>query len=118
MVLLTNVNETTAGLDVIQRPLLSSLLEQLNSKHDPFIVIELRSQDPLPEWTTHVAVIDGQQLKIMNRESYRTKHLELTPDSSASHHSKSDALTSPPGREIAELMNVRVDYQEQEVRDS
>lgn len=100
-------------MDVIQRPLLSSLLEQLNSKQDPFVLMELRPQDPLPEWTTHIVFVEGQRLNLMTRDSYSRKNLVVLTETSKRH---SDIPIAPQGRELARLSGVRVGYGKREVR--
>lgn len=45
-------------MDVQTRKLLLSLLEELHrAPEPPHIIIGSRIQDPIPEWTTHLAII-------------------------------------------------------------
>jgi hypothetical protein len=76
--------------------------------------MELRPQDPLPEWTTHIALVEGQRLNLMNRESYSRKHLVVLTENSKPH--SGDILIAPQGRELARLSGVLVGYGNREVR--
>lgn len=49
----------TAGLDVQTRALVLSLLQTLHEENKPHIVLGMRPQDPIPDWTTHLALIQG-----------------------------------------------------------
>lgn len=101
-----------AGLDVIQRPLLSTLLQQLHSRRDPIIFIELRPQDPIPEWTTHVALVEGQRVQGITVNEYKSRHHAL--------HTTAPITTAPKteaeeGDELVGLKGVRVSYGKREV---
>jgi hypothetical protein len=77
--------------------------------------MELRPQDPLPEWTTHIALIEGQRLNLMNRDAYSRKHLVVLTESSKPHSGEADIPIAPQGREFARLSGVRVGYGNREV---
>lgn len=52
------LTRSTAGLDAPTRELVLSLLEHLHtSPNPPHIILGVRLQDPLPEWTTHLAFV-------------------------------------------------------------
>ncbi|KAL1945384.1 hypothetical protein VTO73DRAFT_2235 [Trametes versicolor] len=55
------LDEPMTGLDFKSRGILVDLLQELKHKPDsPHVIMGLRAQDPLPDWTTHVALIkDG-----------------------------------------------------------
>ena len=46
------------GLDPPTLMSLSSLLHGLASKNEPRLVLSLRPQDPIPDWITHLIVLD------------------------------------------------------------
>ena len=48
-----------AGLDVQHRPKLTRLLGEIHLSRRPRVIMALRPQDPVPEWVTHVARIEG-----------------------------------------------------------
>jgi ABC-type uncharacterized transport system ATPase subunit len=102
-----------AGLDVIQRPLLSTLLQQLHSKRDPVVLIELRPQDPVPEWTTHVALIEGQRVQSILADEYRSKYQPLQASAPVSTSSSIDVEEEET---LVSLKGVRVGYGKREVR--
>ena len=47
----------TAGLDISTRALLLSLLQSLHAHNSPHIILGMRPQDPIPDWTSHLALI-------------------------------------------------------------
>ena len=103
----------TAGLDVVQRPLLSDLLGELHFKQHPIVIMELRPQDPLPEWITHVAVAEGQQLRLMERKDY-SPHANHN-DSKVSVHPIQVEPTANK-QPLMDLKDVRIKYGRREVR--
>jgi hypothetical protein len=104
-----HLNET-AGLDVVQRPLLANLLGELHSKQQPIVIMELRPQDPLPEWITHVAVAEGQQLNLMERRDYspHKSHSKITTH-------PTQVLRAADKEPLMDLKDVRIKYGEREV---
>ena len=54
----------SAGLDISTRSLVLSLLRALHVANKPHIILGMRPQDPIPDWTTHLALIrkDGTVL--------------------------------------------------------
>ncbi|KAI8970992.1 hypothetical protein BD414DRAFT_510596 [Trametes punicea] len=53
------LDEPLTGLDNKSRGILLALLQELKEKNaPPHVIMSLRSQDPLPEWMTHVALIE------------------------------------------------------------
>ena len=103
-----HLNEA-AGLDVVQRPLLSDLLRELHSKQHPIVIMELRPQDPLPEWITHVAIAGGQRLSLMERKDYSYHN-----DSKISVHPIQVQPTADKQPHM-ELKDVRIKYGRREV---
>jgi hypothetical protein len=88
--------------------LLSTLLEKLHSKQNPFVIIELRPQDPLPEWITHVGLVEGRHFKTFLKEDYEQgKNHELSSKNESKALSSSSQVT---GQELISLKGVRVGY--------
>ncbi|KAF7428930.1 hypothetical protein PC9H_008166 [Pleurotus ostreatus] len=57
------LDEPLTGLDVQTRPALLSLLYELHSARRPRIILGLRIQDDVPEWVTHVALVDSGRIR-------------------------------------------------------
>ncbi|KAF9445873.1 P-loop containing nucleoside triphosphate hydrolase protein [Macrolepiota fuliginosa MF-IS2] len=54
------LDEPLTGLDVSSRPKLLHLLHKLHQTRKPRVILGLRTQDDVPEWITHVALVqDG-----------------------------------------------------------
>jgi hypothetical protein len=96
----------TAGLDVVQRPLLSDLLGELHAKQHPIVILEMRPQDPLPEWITHVAIAGEQRLGLMKRKDY-SPHAHH--DSKISVH-PIQVQPTPNKQPLMDLKGVRITY--------
>lgn len=75
-------------------------------------MLELRPQDPMPEWITHVAVVDGQQYKLMARKDYSPhdsqKGLAASPAQPAE-------IQSSPQEPLIDLKGVHIQYGKREV---
>ncbi|KAH8697861.1 P-loop containing nucleoside triphosphate hydrolase protein, partial [Talaromyces proteolyticus] len=56
------LDEPLMGLDPVTSDSISSLLCSFAQKSTPRVIISLRPQDPLPEWITHVAVLNGDHV--------------------------------------------------------
>ncbi|KAF9489754.1 P-loop containing nucleoside triphosphate hydrolase protein [Pleurotus eryngii] len=56
------LDEPLSGLDVQTRPALLSLLYELHSARRPRVILGLRIQDAVPEWVTHLALVDGGRI--------------------------------------------------------
>lgn len=104
-----------AGLDVVQRPLLSELLGKLQQNQDPRIVLALRPQDPLPEWVTHVAFAEDQNIDTMKRDCYTPHQL---PEPQHEPIAKVHRLPPHTGtkEELLSLKDLRVQYGDRKVR--
>ncbi|KAH9935118.1 P-loop containing nucleoside triphosphate hydrolase protein [Epithele typhae] len=87
------LDEPLTGLDAKSREILLTLLQELNTRPDtPQVILGLREKDPLPEWTTHVALIDADG-KVQSGPKQ-----DVFP--SASHPSTQPAPTSSPSRPL------------------
>jgi ABC-type Mn2+/Zn2+ transport system ATPase subunit len=51
-----------AGLDFKTRPTLLSLLHSVHVSNNPRIIMGLRLQDPIPEWITHIALVQNEHV--------------------------------------------------------
>lgn len=76
--------------------------------------MELRPQDPIPEWITNVVVVEGQTLRLMSKDSYTAQSQNLSLEGSP-HAVKTNIPTAPQEKEIVRLQDVRVAYGEREV---
>lgn len=105
-----------AGLDLKTRPTLVSLLHSVHVSKDPGIIMGLRLQDPVPEWITHVAlvqdghVITGEKTAIL--EKLNIQGHEAARSVASVHHRGSSA----GGRILVDMQNVNVRYHERHVR--
>lgn len=53
------LDEPLTGVDAATRPLLIDIFHSLHISRNPRIILGLRKQDPVPEWITHVAAVQG-----------------------------------------------------------
>jgi ABC-type molybdenum transport system ATPase subunit/photorepair protein PhrA len=109
------------GLDPRTLSRLSGVLRRLAEKSQPRLVISLRPEDGVPDWISHVVVVD-ENLRVLDQGS-KAKVLEATKDF-LTHGSVTEAGTqqlsrdgfpkhSPPlprGEALVELNGVRVSY--------
>ncbi|KIY51464.1 P-loop containing nucleoside triphosphate hydrolase protein, partial [Fistulina hepatica ATCC 64428] len=56
------LDEPLTGLDVHHRPALLDVLHALHQEKNPRMVLGLRTQDPVPDWITHIALVRGQRV--------------------------------------------------------
>ena len=77
-------------------------------------MLALRPQDPLPEWVTHVAFVEGQKLDTMKRDYYTPHQLP-----NLQRESIVKAPRPPPRmdtkEELLSLKDVRVQYGDRKV---
>ncbi|KAL4241929.1 hypothetical protein ABKN59_000572 [Abortiporus biennis] len=86
------LDEPLTGLDVSTRSLLLSILSSLHkSPGRPHIIMGMRIQDPLPDWTTHVAIVhkDGT-IQTGKKEDI----LKTIADHIPSHHFEGKLITA------------------------
>ena len=111
---------STAGLDAPTRKLVISLLEHLHtSPTPPHIVLGMRLQDPLPEWTTHVALVHtdgtvetGRKQEVLSSNAFLFGHHLNTPTNHSSHK-KLDEQNDVEA--LVELNDVSVTYGDRKV---
>ena len=119
-----------AGLDVTHRPQLTSLLQELHESRKPRILMALRLQDPLPEWITHVAFVEGQHVHPQPRSEFRSSfpapplnyNYPVTRGRDGNKLDKSEKddwrglNVRKEGRELVKMQNVNVRYNDRHVR--
>ncbi|KAI0264234.1 P-loop containing nucleoside triphosphate hydrolase protein [Gloeopeniophorella convolvens] len=108
------LDEPLTGLDAATRPTLLSLLHAVHASHNPRIIMGLRLQDPVPEWVTHVALVQDGRVETGERNAILEKvdHSQVQTTSTVipEHHSRcteADVLVS--------MQNVNVRYHERHV---
>ena len=100
-----------AGLDFETRPTLLSLLHSVHGSNNPHIIMGLRLQDPIPDWITHIALVQGGRVMTGERETILK---ELTS------HTRSVAPMRATGSKVqadilVDMKNVNVRYHERHV---
>ena len=98
----------SAGLDVKSRHILLSLLEELKERPEaPHVLVGLRGQDPVPDWTTHIALIEEDgRVKTGKKEDILSAFTPAMPLGS-SKQSKSNRSQGEP---LIDLAGVTVAY--------
>ena len=92
------------------RPTLLEILRSLHSTQDPRVIIGLRTQDPVPEWITHVAFVQGGKVITGPKEEvlFATKYADT--EKSKTSTSKPPVATASQGKLLVEMKNVNVRY--------
>lgn len=109
----------SAGLDAPTRELVVSLLQHLHESSDPpHIILGMRLQDPIPTWTTHLALIH----KTGSVETGRKQDVLSANASVFGHHWLPTSEKQRPGLKsntdsevLVDLDNVSVTYGERKV---
>ncbi|KAM0713321.1 hypothetical protein Q7P35_000773 [Cladosporium inversicolor] len=110
------------GLDPRTLERLSGVLRRLAERSQPRLVVSLRPEDEVPEWISHVVVVD-ENLKVLH-QGPKDEVLEASKDflkhSISSPHAGKEQLSrdgfpklSPPlpkGEPLVELNGIRVSY--------
>ncbi|KAI0330391.1 P-loop containing nucleoside triphosphate hydrolase protein [Cubamyces sp. BRFM 1775] len=102
------LDEPLTGLDYKSRGILLALLQELKRQEDsPHIIMGLRAQDPLPDWTTHVALIkDGGSVHAGKKEDVFPSRFtpamsqapgDSSPESNYKHRKHGDPLVDMKG---------------------
>jgi hypothetical protein len=98
------------------RPTLLSLLHSVHISNNPSIIIGLRLQDPVPEWITHIALVqDGHVttgekaaiLEMVNLHAHEAAH---------SVAAVRNRCPSTGAGTLVDMQNVNVRYHERHVR--
>jgi len=101
-----------AGLDFKTRPTLLSLLHSVHVSNNPRIIMGLRLQDPIPEWITHIALVQGGHVETGERAAILEKlkshtHEAARPAAAVSTRAEAGILV--------DMRNVNVRYHERHV---
>ncbi|KAI0351983.1 P-loop containing nucleoside triphosphate hydrolase protein [Trametes cingulata] len=108
------LDEPMTGLDVKSRKILLDLLEELKrTRASPHVIMGLRAQDPLPDWTTHVALIkDGGHVQTGRKEDVFPSIFtpSLSQASSADSSPKSNYQHRQQGDPLVDMSGVTVQY--------
>ena len=109
------------GLDPRTLSRLSGVLRRLAERSQPRLVISLRPEDGVPDWISHVVVVD-ENLRVLD-QGPKVKVLEATKDflthgsvtEAGTHQLSRDgfpkhSLPLPRGEALVELNGVRVSY--------
>ncbi|KAG6815339.1 hypothetical protein H0H87_002800 [Tephrocybe sp. NHM501043] len=100
------LDEPLTGLDVQNRPTLLEVLHSLHRAKTPRVILGLRTQDPIPEWITHVAFVDGSRVIVGLKE-------EVVPQIAHADAREAPAIvqrSEKPGELVVDLKGVNVKY--------
>ena len=102
-----------AGLDFKTRPTLLSLLHSVHASNNPRIIMGLRMQDPVPEWISHIALVQDGRVKAGDKATM----LQELNDSRArdTSHSTTPIHTPIEAKAFVDMQNVNVRYHERHV---
>ncbi|KAF5346859.1 hypothetical protein D9756_010558 [Leucocoprinus leucothites] len=110
------LDEPLTGLDVAGRPKLLHLLSNLHKSRKPRVILGLRTQDDIPAWITHVALVQEGTVKAGMKESVVpliNKNLDSQYIASSAP-GLSENVTGP-GPVVLDLQNVNVKYSDRVV---
>jgi hypothetical protein len=105
----------SGGLDVNSRPILTSLLHSLHTSKNPRIILGLRLQDPVPEWISHVALINQGRVTTGRKEAVLTAKLAAGGAQGVSKDSVPRSGPDISGKVLVDLKNVKIIYGERQV---
>ncbi|KAJ7032279.1 P-loop containing nucleoside triphosphate hydrolase protein [Mycena alexandri] len=105
------LDEPLTGLDVENRSTVLAILHELHTACNPHIIIGLRMHDVVPEWVTHLAIVNDGQV----RTGPKAKMLEFKTqmqDATAAAAAADEVLQAPTtlGEPVVEMKNVSVTY--------
>ena len=95
------------------RPTLLSLLHSVHVSNNPRIIMGLRLQDPIPEWITHIALVQGGHVKSGERATIVE---ELKCHAHEAARSAYPVSTRTEAGILVDMRNVNVRYHERHVR--
>lgn len=107
------------GLDPRTLARLSGVLKRLAERSQPRLVVSLRPEDEVPEWISHVVVVDhnlkvldqGPKAKVLEASKDFLKHGVSTPEAQLSRDGfPKHSPPLPRGEALVELNGVRVSY--------
>jgi energy-coupling factor transporter ATP-binding protein EcfA2 len=113
---LVSLITTLAGLDIASRPKLLHLLHNLHQTRRPRVILGLRTRDDIPEWITHIALVQDGTVKAGAKGAIvpliKDKR-DFWPTHDASAPSAPGAQTR--GEIVLDLKNVNVKYSDRVV---
>ncbi|CDO78071.1 hypothetical protein BN946_scf184708.g5 [Trametes cinnabarina] len=118
------LDEPLTGLDHNSRGVLVALLQELKKRESsPHVIMGLRAQDPLPDGTTHVALIkDGGEVLAGRKEDvfppYFTPAMAQTTASPGDRASRFNYKHRQHGDALVDLKGVSVQYGQRKVLSS
>lgn len=108
------LDEPLTGLDANNRPTLLYVLQSLHKTRNPRIIMGLRKQDPIPEWTTHIALVQQDRLLTGTKEDVLAQQANDAAQTevcgSFISQSGIPAAGKELGKPVAILKNVNVTY--------
>ncbi|KAF8157305.1 P-loop containing nucleoside triphosphate hydrolase protein [Mycena galopus ATCC 62051] len=106
------LDEPLTGLDVANRATMQSILHELHAACNPHVIMGLRMQDPIPDWITHLAVVDAGQVKTGQREEMLQYRRELRAAREDAKTQSASTITKErtAGEPVVEMKNVSVTY--------
>ncbi|KAF7291234.1 p-loop containing nucleoside triphosphate hydrolase protein [Mycena indigotica] len=102
------LDEPLTGLDAANRSTVLSILHHLHQKNDPHILLGLRSQDSVPGWITHLALVDNGAVHVGPKASmlpHKTRMQEA-----AARRAESRISPTQTGDVVVEMKDVNVAY--------
>jgi hypothetical protein len=105
-----------AGVDFKTRPTLLSLLHSVHVSNNPGIIMGLRLQDPIPEWITHVALVQGGHVMTGEKTAILEKLNIHTHEAVRSVAAPCNRSSNTGARTLVDMQNVNVRYHERHVR--
>ncbi|KXN85127.1 hypothetical protein AN958_11667 [Leucoagaricus sp. SymC.cos] len=99
------LDEPLTGLDVLSRPKLLQLLHKLHQTQKPRVILGLRTRDDIPEWITHLALVQDGTVKAGKKAAIVPFITHQSPSTTSSH-----SISSTAGPLVLDLQNVNVKY--------
>ncbi|KAJ7648236.1 P-loop containing nucleoside triphosphate hydrolase protein [Mycena polygramma] len=105
------LDEPLTGLDVENRATVQAILHELHAACNPHIIIGLRMQDAVPDWITHLAVVNDGLVKTGPKTEMLDYKDELQRVASALGEPIRTAASTPSaGEPVVEMKGVSVTY--------
>ncbi|KAI0044852.1 P-loop containing nucleoside triphosphate hydrolase protein [Auriscalpium vulgare] len=108
------LDEPLTGLDVYTRPTLLDLLHSLNEAHSPRVIMGLRTQDPIPVWVSHVALVSHGRVHAGPKDDILAK-VEHNPSTPPAASVTSDQSPRQESEALVEMQDVNVKYHDRHV---
>ncbi|KAJ7624902.1 P-loop containing nucleoside triphosphate hydrolase protein [Roridomyces roridus] len=102
------LDEPLTGLDVQNRATALDVLHELHSANDPHIILGLRMHDPVPQWITHLVIVNEGIVKTGPKDSLREYQARINEQAKAARDEQ--LVLRQQGKPLVELKNVSVTY--------